>query len=230
MLTMLKLAIRQPLLQITYKSKVHLRSVYDENIYSLGFSLCFSEALKNYSNFSNKLNIFKTRKRQKKKKKLDKRVSRASQTIEVNVALTQFYLQLYSINLHYRFLLFKIAFFVKSYERETRYFVIVISSTVQFTILWNLQQSIYIYNCYDQLLPDASWLRNNWNRFFDTFEAVIWLNCLKNFYKKDDGRRKRAREREKKLRIANVIRMGRAREIERDEDQLRGTDKDGVFH
>lgn len=133
MLTMLKLAIRQPLLQITYKSKVHLRSVYDENIYSLGFSLCFSEALKNYSNFSNKLNIFKTRKRQKKK--LNKRVSRASQTIEVNVALTQFYLQLYSINLHYRFLLFKIAFFVKSYERETRYFVIVISSTVQFTIL-----------------------------------------------------------------------------------------------
>lgn len=104
MLTMLKLAIRQPLLQITYKSKVHLRSVYDENIYSLGFSLCFSEALKNYSNFSNKLNIFKTRKR---KRKLDKRLSRASQTIEVNVALTQFYLQLYSIKLHYRFVFLK---------------------------------------------------------------------------------------------------------------------------
>lgn len=60
--------------------------------------------------------------------------------------------------------------------------------------------------------------------------SIIWLNCLKNVYKKNDGRRKRARERENKLRIANVIRMGRAREIERDEDQLRGTDKDGVFH
>lgn len=65
MLVMLKLAIRQPLLQITYKSKVHLRSVYGENIYSLGFSLCFFEALKNYSNFSNKLNIFKTGKKKK---------------------------------------------------------------------------------------------------------------------------------------------------------------------